>query len=140
MTGQQAGLLLGPAYTISKAVNAILLARELDSENRPVIPVFWVASQDHDVAEVASTHFLGLDEELRTLELDLPQNQAIARIQLQDEWLTQTLAFLNEIPATPEFKTWIAGEVKAARCGGFGGRRSSVGIGRAIAVGGDGIL
>ncbi len=114
MTGQQAGLLLGPAYTISKAVNAILLARELDTEDRPVIPVFWVASQDHDVHEVASTHFLGLDEELRTLELDLPQNQAIARIQLQDEWLTQTLAFLNEIPATLEFKNWIAGEVKAA--------------------------
>jgi bacillithiol synthase len=114
MTGQQAGLLLGPAYTISKAVNAILLAKELDAEDRPVIPVFWVASQDHDTAEVASTHFLGLDEELRTLELDLPQNQAIARIKLQDEWLTQTLTFLNEIPATLEFKTWIAGEVKGA--------------------------
>jgi bacillithiol synthase len=114
MTGQQAGLLLGPAYTISKAVNAVLLARELDAEDRPVIPVFWVASQDHDVAEVASTHFLGLDQELRSLELDLPQNRAISRIHLQDEWLTQTLAFLNEIPATPEFKTWIVGEVKAA--------------------------
>ncbi len=114
MTGQQAGLLLGPAYTISKAVNAILLARELDSEDRPVIPVFWVASQDHDVAEVASTHFLGLDEELRTLELDLPQNQAIARIKLEQAWLDQTLAFLNDIPATPEFKTWIADEVKSA--------------------------
>lgn len=114
MTGQQAGLLLGPAYTISKAVNAILLARELDSEDRPVIPVFWVASQDHDVAEVASTHFLGLDEELYSLELDLPQNQAIARINLRDEWLTQTLTFLNEIPATLEFKDWIAELVKAA--------------------------
>jgi bacillithiol synthase len=114
MTGQQAGLLLGPAYTISKAVNAILLARELDSEDRPVIPVFWVASQDHDVAEVASTHFLGLDEELRTLELDLPQNQAIARIQLQTAWLEQTLKFLEDIPATLEFKNWIAKEVESS--------------------------
>ncbi len=114
MTGQQAGLLLGSAYTISKAVNAILLARELDTQDRPVIPVFWVASQDHDVNEVASTHFLGLDEALYSLKLDLPQNQAIARIKLRDEWLTQTLSFLNQIPATPEFKTWIANEVKAA--------------------------
>jgi bacillithiol synthase len=114
MTGQQAGLLLGPAYTISKAVNSILLAQELDSEARPVIPVFWVASQDHDVAEVSSAHFLGLDEQIHTLKLDLPQNQAIARIQLQEVWLEQTLEFLNDIPATPEFKTWIAGEVTNA--------------------------
>ena len=114
MTGQQAGLLLGPAYTISKAVNAILLARELDSETRPVIPVFWVASQDHDVAEVASTYFLGLDEELRKLELPLPQNQAIARIALKQEWLEQTLAFIKEIPATTEHQNWILKEVEAA--------------------------
>jgi bacillithiol synthase len=114
MTGQQAGLLLGPAYTISKAVNAILLAKELDSEARPVIPVFWVASQDHDVVEVSSTHFLGLDEQIHTLELDLPQHQAIARIKLQEVWLEQTLRFLNDIPATLEFKNWIAGEVTNA--------------------------
>ena len=114
MTGQQAGLLLGPAYTISKAVNAILLATELDSEDRPVIPVFWVASQDHDVAEVSSTYFLGLDEEIRKLELPLPQNQAIARIGLKQEWLEQTTAFIKEIPATLEFKNWIVQEVEAA--------------------------
>jgi bacillithiol synthase len=114
MTGQQAGLLLGPAYTVSKAVTAVLLARELDSEARPVIPVFWVASQDHDVAEVASSHFLGLDEQPRKLELDLPQNRAIARIALQPQWLAQVIEFLREIPATPEFKTWIEHEVTAA--------------------------
>jgi bacillithiol biosynthesis cysteine-adding enzyme BshC len=114
MTGQQAGVLLGPGYTISKAVNAILLARELDSETRPVIPVFWVASQDHDVAEVASTYFLGLDEELHKLELNLPQNQAIARIALKPEWLEQTLVFIKEIPATTEHRNWILKEVEAA--------------------------
>ena len=58
ITGQQAGLLLGPAFTISKAVNTVLLAAQLDREDAPVIPLFWVASQDHDANEAAGTPHL----------------------------------------------------------------------------------
>jgi bacillithiol biosynthesis cysteine-adding enzyme BshC len=52
VSGQQVGLFLGPAYTIYKAVTAIRLARELTSRGVHAVPVFWLASEDHDLAEV----------------------------------------------------------------------------------------
>jgi bacillithiol synthase len=52
VTGQQVGLLLGPAYTMYKAVTAIRLARELTLRGVDAVPVFWLASDDHDLAEV----------------------------------------------------------------------------------------
>jgi len=51
-TGQQPGLFTGPLYTIYKALSAAALARRLERERKvPVVPVFWVAGDDHDFAE-----------------------------------------------------------------------------------------
>jgi bacillithiol biosynthesis cysteine-adding enzyme BshC len=51
--GQQAGLLGGPLYTVHKAVTVIQWARRAEMLlRRPVIPVFWIAGEDHDLAEV----------------------------------------------------------------------------------------
>ncbi len=51
-TGQQPGLLTGPLYTLYKALSAIALAQSLEARlDRPVVPVFWVAGDDHDFAE-----------------------------------------------------------------------------------------
>jgi len=53
VTGQQAGVLTGPLYTIYKTITAILLARKWEAElGIPVVPVFWVASEDHDYSEI----------------------------------------------------------------------------------------
>jgi hypothetical protein len=53
ISGQQAGLLYGPAYTTYKFLTVINLARTLGEELKaPVVPVFWVESEDHDWAEV----------------------------------------------------------------------------------------
>ena len=58
-TGQQPGLFTGPLYTVYKALSAIALARRLEAERRaPVVPVFWVAGDDHDFAEANHTWFL----------------------------------------------------------------------------------
>ncbi len=53
VTGQQAGLLTGPLYTVHKAISSILLAKEAtDKLGTPVVPVFWIAGEDHDLAEI----------------------------------------------------------------------------------------
>ncbi|MFC5602972.1 bacillithiol biosynthesis cysteine-adding enzyme BshC [Sporosarcina koreensis] len=51
--GQQAGILTGPLYSVHKAITVILLAEEKRKElGVPVIPVFWVAGEDHDLNEI----------------------------------------------------------------------------------------
>lgn len=53
LTGQQVGLFLGPLYTIYKAATAVVLARALEAESGVrTVPVFWMATEDHDLAEV----------------------------------------------------------------------------------------
>jgi len=70
VTGQQAGVFTGPLYTIYKAITAIQLAAELThSTGKQVIPLFWVAAEDHDYAEV--DHIDLLDREHETIRLKL---------------------------------------------------------------------
>ena len=52
VTGQQVGLFSGPAYSIYKALTAIRIARDLAAKGVEAVPVFWVATEDHDFAEV----------------------------------------------------------------------------------------
>src|SRR5437762_2186867 len=50
--GQQAGLFSGPLFTIYKAIHAIKLAEDLRRQGVSAVPVFWIASEDHDYEEV----------------------------------------------------------------------------------------
>jgi bacillithiol synthase len=57
VTGQQVGLFGGPAYSVYKALSAIHLARELSERGVNAVPVFWLATEDHDLAEVDHCFF-----------------------------------------------------------------------------------
>ncbi|SMQ70188.1 bacillithiol biosynthesis cysteine-adding enzyme BshC [Bacillus sp. OV166] len=51
--GQQAGILTGPLYSIHKVISIIKLAEQKEEQlGVPVVPVFWIAGEDHDFQEV----------------------------------------------------------------------------------------
>ena len=53
-SGQQPGLFTGPLYTVHKALSTAALARVLERQwGRPVVPIFWIAGDDHDFAEAS---------------------------------------------------------------------------------------
>jgi bacillithiol biosynthesis cysteine-adding enzyme BshC len=52
VTGQQVGLFSGPAYTIYKALHALRIANDLTAAGTPTVAVFWLATEDHDLAEI----------------------------------------------------------------------------------------
>jgi bacillithiol biosynthesis cysteine-adding enzyme BshC len=69
VTGQQVGLFSGPAYTIYKGLTAIKAARDLTARGVPAVPVFWIATEDHDFAEVNHTWVFGADHQPVKIEI-----------------------------------------------------------------------
>lgn len=64
-TGQQPGLFGGPMFVVHKALAARALARRLEEEwRRPVVPVFWLAGDDHDHAEATRTAWWNAADEV----------------------------------------------------------------------------
>lgn len=70
VTGQQVGLFSGPAYTIYKALTASRLAEQLNSEGISAVPIFWLATEDHDFAEVNHSFVFGADHRPVALSVD----------------------------------------------------------------------
>jgi bacillithiol biosynthesis cysteine-adding enzyme BshC len=52
LSGQQVGLFGGPAYAFYKALSAIQVANELTESGVDAVPIFWMATEDHDLDEV----------------------------------------------------------------------------------------
>jgi bacillithiol synthase len=70
VTGQQVGLFSGPAYTIYKALTAARLAAQLTDQGVPAVPIFWLATEDHDFAEVNHSFVFGADHRPVALSVD----------------------------------------------------------------------
>ena len=69
VTGQQVGLFGGPLFSILKALTAIKLAEEATAAGVDSVPVFWLATNDHDLAEVNHALFPGPEASLQKLEV-----------------------------------------------------------------------
>jgi bacillithiol synthase len=70
VTGQQVALFGGPSYVLYKALTAITLAQSVTEAGNRVVPIFWMATEDHDLAEVNHLSFPAMDGRLHRLETD----------------------------------------------------------------------
>jgi bacillithiol biosynthesis cysteine-adding enzyme BshC len=76
-SGQQPGLFTGPLYTVYKALSTAGLARVLERQwQRPVVPMFWIAGDDHDFAEASRASWITADGTVRTAQLSPRANDA----------------------------------------------------------------
>ncbi|MGA7410682.1 MAG: bacillithiol biosynthesis cysteine-adding enzyme BshC [Bryobacteraceae bacterium] len=86
VTGQQVGLFSGPAYTVYKAVTAAKLAHQLTQNGLAAVPVFWLATEDHDAEEVS--HVWVFDETARPTKIEVTEQngsgQPVGPIPLRD--------------------------------------------------------
>jgi len=57
VTGQQVGLFSGPAYTFYKALSALRCAEDTTRRGIEAVPVFWLATEDHDLGEVSHAYW-----------------------------------------------------------------------------------
>jgi bacillithiol biosynthesis cysteine-adding enzyme BshC len=79
VTGQQVGLFSGPLYTVYKALTAVKLADRLNQPGSGCfVPIFWLASDDHDLAEI--DHLVLLDQENRLQEIRCPTPSGESKI------------------------------------------------------------
>ncbi|WP_082651929.1 bacillithiol biosynthesis cysteine-adding enzyme BshC [Gorillibacterium timonense] len=111
--GQQAGLFSGELLVIYKAVTILHAARVAEAKlNRPVIPVFWIAGEDHDFDEV--NHIAYLNPRLETEKIVLPQpgknRTSVSRTVIPD-W-EPVLLDLEASLLDTEFKTALMEKLK----------------------------
>ena len=78
VSGQQVGLFSGPAYSFYKALSAIQVANEMTRSGTEAVPVFWMATEDHDVDEVRHVSWFQ-DGQLKRFELGAPPEQDAGR-------------------------------------------------------------
>ncbi|PSL50780.1 bacillithiol biosynthesis cysteine-adding enzyme BshC [Salsuginibacillus halophilus] len=114
ITGQQPGLLGGPLYTLAKAVSTIVEAKRKESElKRPVIPIFWIAGEDHDYEEIHHTYAPG-EKRVNKLTYQGPREhraplseQPISSDEMK-KWLQDVFLHVRETDETKTLYTNLA--------------------------------
>jgi bacillithiol biosynthesis cysteine-adding enzyme BshC len=105
VTGQQVGLFGGPMFAIYKALTAVKLAEEATAAGVDAVPVFWLATYDHDLAEVNHVSVPGPDGVLQVLTTpshDVP-GAPVSAVRLADEivpLLDQAVKLLGDCETT----------------------------------------
>ncbi len=120
VTGQQVGLFGGPLYSYYKAASAVAVARALEAESGvPCVPIFWLQTEDHDFAEIATARVPEGERSL-TLALDvagghdaLPERASVAHRTLGPE-TAPLLDALDAVLQTLPHGAEAIGKVRAA--------------------------
>lgn len=94
VTGQQLGFMGGPAYTILKGISCLLLAKELDA-----VPIFWLATEDHDIHEIDHTYLIDSWGNLKDFKLHFSSKPvAVEDLQMNSHNLEVINRFLDQAP------------------------------------------
>ncbi|MBD0369228.1 MAG: bacillithiol biosynthesis cysteine-adding enzyme BshC [Pyrinomonadaceae bacterium] len=120
VTGQQAGLFTGPLYTVYKALSAVKLAECLADRGTKAVPVFWIATEDHDFEEVATAEFIGCDCRLSEVTVSSHMHKEgtpVGSVRLDEsinETVERLMTVLPETEFTPELRnilidSWATG-------------------------------
>lgn len=112
ITGQQPVLFTGPLFSILKAMTAIKIAARLEQAGVKAVPVFWVASEDHDFAEIESTSVLNRNSELCRVAVDLSGEEPAPAgwLRFRDDVRDAVAKCLENLPQSefiPELKTLL---------------------------------
>ena len=105
ITGQQVGLFSGPAYTVYKALTAIRIAGELNERGISAVPVFWLATEDHDFAEVDHAWMFGPPQHPTQLRMETQgryQGRPVGDVPLADLPLEGLKQLLHGFPFADE--------------------------------------
>jgi bacillithiol biosynthesis cysteine-adding enzyme BshC len=116
VSGQQAGLFSGPLYTIYKALSAVKLAGCLTQRKTKAVPVFWIATEDHDFAEVATAEFIARDCKLANVSVSQEvhrEGQPVGRVMI-DESIEPVISQLLELLPSSEFSADLEAIVRDA--------------------------
>ena len=122
VSGQQAGLFSGPLYTIYKALSAVKLAGCLTQRNTRAVPVFWMATEDHDFPEVAKSEFIARDCRLASVEVPSQlhrEAQPVGRVQIDDS-INAVIDQLLELLPNSEFTADLEALLRDAWSSGRG--------------------
>ncbi len=96
-TGQQVGLFGGPALALYKALTAIKIAAKLSEDGLRAVPVFWLATEDHDLAEV--DHAWALDAAGEPVRLgskgEAGPNQPVGGVRFSDAGVAELRSALK---------------------------------------------
>ena len=110
ITGQQLGLFMSPLYIPYKTLTTILLAEKLRNElNRPVVPVFWLAGEDHDFEEVAAFKLPAEDKVVDLLYAPKREGRGpVGRMKLTSDISRILDDVESSLPATPNKASLMA--------------------------------
>ncbi len=91
VTGQQVGVFGGPLFAILKALTAVELAAKAEAAGVPTVPVFWLATEDHDLEEVSRVSVPAPDGSLQVVEISPPtiEDAPVGDVQLGEEIVAQ---------------------------------------------------
>lgn len=119
--GQQAGLLTGPLYTIHKIISIIKLAEDQEQKlGIPVVPIFWIAGEDHDFLEINHV-YVETEQDMKKISYSDPASMKRMASDIyyskdkMKQWVDVVFKHLGEHSYTKELHSFIHNAVEQCK-------------------------